>query len=161
MSKTAIVSDEWLKQNLTLDEVRGLVYLNYSGKRGRNRGGPLGSLSKQGYLQTEIKGKQFKVHRLVWLLYYGDWPNGQIDHINKVKTDNRVTNLRAGNSVNQHNRDMPLPATGLQGCRKQRGRKNWNSSIVVKGEVRFLGVFDCPVAAHLTYIIEKDKATHG
>jgi len=53
-----------------------------------------GSLDKDGYLILKIKGKQFKAHRLAWTFYYGKEPNGVIDHINRIKTDNRIENLR-------------------------------------------------------------------
>ena len=53
-----------------------------------------GSFDKDGYLIIKIKGKQFKAHRLAWFLYYGYFPNNEIDHINRIRTDNRICNLR-------------------------------------------------------------------
>lgn len=65
------------------------------GKLVRNdRQGSHGSLDQYGYLIIKIKGKQFKAHRIVWFLCTGQWPSGVIDHINRVKTDNRIENLR-------------------------------------------------------------------
>ena len=38
--------------------------------------------------------KDFLAHRIAWLIYYGEWPKNQIDHINQDPTDNRIENLR-------------------------------------------------------------------
>src|SRR5215467_10234620 len=52
-----------------------------------------GWLDDRGYRSVNLEGKSYKVHRLVWLLTYGSWPNGEIDHINGIRSDNRVSNL--------------------------------------------------------------------
>lgn len=53
-----------------------------------------GSYDKDGYLILKVKGRQFKAHRVAWLLCTGSWPEGEIDHINHVRDDNRIENLR-------------------------------------------------------------------
>ena len=53
-----------------------------------------GSLDKDGYLIMKVKGKQYKAHRLVYAYFYGEFPKGEIDHINRNRTDNRIENLR-------------------------------------------------------------------
>lgn len=65
-----------------------------------------GSICKiHGYELIGIKNKQYRAHRLAWLYVYGKWPNPEIDHINRVKTDNRIANLReADRSMNNLNR---------------------------------------------------------
>lgn len=64
------------------------------------------SKTSDGYYGVCLKGKQYKAHRVCWFLYYGDWPEGQIDHINKDKLDNRITNLRAvTHAENQKNKN--------------------------------------------------------
>ena len=59
-----------------------------------DRKNSLGSLDKDGYLIIKVKGKQFKAHRLVWFLCKGEFPKGEIDHINRNRLDNRIENLR-------------------------------------------------------------------
>ena len=53
-----------------------------------------GSLDKDGYWIIKIKKKQYKAHRLVFAYHNGRFPDGEIDHINRNRTDNRIENLR-------------------------------------------------------------------
>jgi len=58
-----------------------------------------------GYEHIFINKKQYRSHRLAWLYVHGKWPEPEIDHINRVKTDNRIANLReADRSMNNLNR---------------------------------------------------------
>ena len=53
------------------------------------------SVKSNGYLQCTLYRKRFYIHRLVYEAWIGNIPNGyDIDHINGIKTDNRVSNLR-------------------------------------------------------------------
>ena len=47
-----------------------------------------------GYRYGSIFGRKYYAHRLVWLLHYGHWPQFHVDHINGIRTDNRIENLR-------------------------------------------------------------------
>ena len=60
----------------------------------KDRKNSKGSLDKDGYLIIKIKGKQYKAHRLVYAYHHGKFPAKEIDHINRVRTDNRIENLR-------------------------------------------------------------------
>lgn len=76
-----------------------------------------GSIEKDGYLVLKVKKHRMKAHRIAWLLYYGEWPPCEIDHINRVKTDNRKENLRLSDRQQQNrNKDfLPNPDTGAVG----------------------------------------------
>jgi hypothetical protein len=60
-----------------------------------------GSKDAYGYLVIHVQGKNYKAHRLAWYLHYGKWPTNQIDHINGIRADNKISNLR--NVTNQQN----------------------------------------------------------
>ena len=53
-----------------------------------------GYLKKSGYRGISLFGKTYAEHHLAWFIHYGVWPTGQIDHINQVRDDNRIANLR-------------------------------------------------------------------
>lgn len=82
-----------------------------------DRKGSNGSYDKDGYLIVKVKGKQFKAHRIVWLLHHGVLPNGELDHKNRNRSDNRIENLReATRKMQVENRTViPNPDTGVVG----------------------------------------------
>lgn len=93
-----------------------------------------GSLDKDGYLIYKIKGKQIKSHRLAWYLYYGEYPIGEIDHINRVRTDNRKENLRSVTRYeNYMNRRIPVNKdTGIRGVHLDRCTKGLKKKYTTK-----------------------------
>jgi hypothetical protein len=53
-----------------------------------------GSVNGRGYRIVGIRGRYYSEHRLAWFYVHGVWPTHTIDHINRVRTDNRIANLR-------------------------------------------------------------------
>lgn len=68
-----------------------------------------GSIDKDGYLIIKVKNKQFKSHRIAWLLNYGKFPESELDHINRNKLDNRIQNLRESNRSEQNKNKEKKP----------------------------------------------------
>lgn len=77
--------------------------------RGKAKAGDIaGSPWKDGYLRIKVLRRGYAAHRLAWLFAHGHWPQLQIDHINGIRTDNRIHNLRdVDGVVNQSNRIFP------------------------------------------------------
>jgi len=105
---------------------------------------------------------RFPVHRLVWAFVNGKWPNDQIDHVNGIKNDNRLINLReANNSQNNMNKGKQSNNTsGFKGVSWHKLRNKWRSDIRVDGKRFNLGNYDCIAAASFAYQIASDKY-HG
>ena len=102
---------------------------------------PAGCLCKDGYVNIRLNKKRYSAHRLAWFLSYGDWPKDQIDHINHIRTDNRLINLREVDYVgNGRNRSLRKDNTsGTTGVRFAKER--WHVKIKVHGKYIHLGCF--------------------
>ena len=105
-----------------------------------------GSLTKKGYREVSLFGKSYKEHHLIWFITYGVWPKGQIDHINQVRDDNRIANLRevtvAENSRNRSRR--PNTKTGEHGIWFNKRTFKYVAEITVNGKKVYQKSFDYP-----------------
>lgn len=84
---------ERLLEMLTYDKDTGEFYWNIHVST-RAKGCKAGSYSAQGYIMIQVDKKIYAAHRLAWYYVYGYYPEHQIDHINRVRDDNRIINLR-------------------------------------------------------------------
>ena len=141
----------------------GILYWKYKQSNFVKEGDPAGSPNSSGHLQFVYKGKNYAVHRVIWEMFNGPIPDGlQIDHINRIKSDNRIENLRlANNSQNQQNKDMQKNNTsGYIGVGWHKLIKKFAARIRINGKLKHLGYFDDPKEAHLAYT-EKAKEVFG
>ena len=97
-----------------------------------------------------IDGKAYKGQRLAWLLHTGKWPKKQIDHINRVRDDNRFENLReATKSENQINSGMyKNNKSGYRGVHFSKADGKWAATLRRDGRTRYLGVFSSAKEAY-------------
>ncbi len=63
-------------------------------KSKRLKGKTAGTVEAHGYIRIGIKSERYFAHRLAWLYTHGVFPTHEIDHINDIKDDNRIVNLR-------------------------------------------------------------------
>jgi hypothetical protein len=100
--------------------------------------------STSGYYVSCILGDRYAMHRIAWAMHYGVAPQGQIDHINGDRTDNRITNLRqVTNAENGRNQKMrSTNTTGVTGVYKVNRKKPWIAIIGVNGKNRHLGYYE-------------------
>ena len=96
-----------------------------------------------GYTKIKIDGKNYLAHRLVWLYVYGKLPLGAIDHVNHIRNDNRLDNLRDVDSVsNSRNRSLGKNnVSGIIGVFWNSEQNRWQSQIKVDGKQIYLGIF--------------------
>ena len=110
---------------------------------GSIRKGP-GTLHSAGYRALWISNRRVYVHRLVWEYVHGDIPEGmEIDHINRVKDDNRICNLRlVTHKQNGENHLAPSTNTsGIKGVHWSEERCKWVAAIHHWGKIYQLGRF--------------------
>lgn len=103
-----------------------------------------GSLTNKGYVRLRSKNKGYQVHRIVWEMYNGLIPEGmEIDHINHIRDDNRIENLRlVDRRHNTMNRGFRSDnSSGVMGVRKHSKNNNWIAEIRVNGKSIYLGSF--------------------
>ena len=117
-------------------------------------GDAAGYINKRGYIQIGINKKLYQAHRLVWIYHNGDIPiEIEIDHINQIKDDNRIENLRlATRCQNQHNKSkLRNNASGYKGVYLEKSRNKWRSKITINKKFICLGRFDTPEEASIAY----------
>lgn len=118
-----------IRPELTAERLRSLLYYDpatgvftrrvATGSGGRwNIGTVAGHILVIGYWSICVDGASYLAHRLSWLYVHGKWPDAEIDHINMLKSDNRIANLRAvSHAQNMQNDHGPRENTrsGLRG----------------------------------------------
>lgn len=151
-----------LKALLDYDPETGIFRWKVS-RRGKVKPGQIaGNVQAMGYRYVPFRGRLIGAHRLAWLYVYGRWPTHDIDHINRVRDDNRIANLReATRSENMRNmirrRSDASPYSGV--CwDKQAGR--WLACITSDGKQIHLGRYDTAEDAHAAYV-QASKEVHG
>lgn len=99
---------------------------------------------------------------MAWAIHHGEWPDGEIDHINMKRDDNRIANLRlATSSDNRMNSGRQENNTsGMKGVYWKKARGKWMSQIQVASKQIFLGRYATKAEAHAAYC-EAAKKYHG
>ncbi len=153
---------------LTAERVRDLVQYEPSTGLFVWRGGPrkgkiAGSVNAIGYVQIRFGKVGFSAHRLAWLYAHGEWPAEDIDHINGIRNDNRIANLRpVSRRVNLQNIRAPRSdnrSSGMLGV-EARGRR-FRARIQVDGAVVSVGTFATAAEAHIAYVEAKRQLHEG
>lgn len=99
--------------------------------------------NSDGYRRVRGRDLDVRAHRLVWLLFAGEWPAGEIDHINGIRDDNRPVNLRcvtrSENSKNQAlHKNNTSGTTGVVWSKKER---RWRAQMRLDGKSIVFGYF--------------------
>lgn len=125
----------------------------YSGKKALN------SVNDKGYRIGDISSKKYSSHRVIWAIYYGDWPVGSVDHIDGDRSNNRISNLRVA-TPSQNSRNKK-PASGsssmFTGVSWNKANGKWQASIRADVRQKHIGYFDCEITAAKAYDNEAVK----
>lgn len=122
---------EELKSRFNYDPETGVVTNNVPASRNVKQGSVVGCYDSKGYLIIRINWRLYKLHLVIWKLYYGDWATQQIDHINGIRSDNRISNLRlATGSQNNYNSAVRSDNTsGYKGVSWHKRDKKWHARV--------------------------------
>lgn len=127
--------------------------------RGVKAGRRAGSVTSGGYVRLEYKKKGYQAHRIAWLLTHKEWPKQEIDHINGIRSDNRICNLRAcSHKENLQNLNSEsASSSGLRGvCFHKRAGK-WMAQITSDGVNHYLGLHSTIAEARAAYLAAKSR----
>lgn len=151
------------RERLTYDPDTGVLRWKVSTRNRVKADNVAGYKNSAGYLVITIDQKIYRAHRLAWLIVYGKWPLKQLDHINGIKDDNRLVNLRCATPrQNGHNQKCHR-AGHLLGttCTNKRTRNPWKAQINVNGKKTYLGWFATQQQAHEAYMRALSALTMG
>lgn len=98
---------------------------------------------RKGYILVGWNRINYRAHRLAWWFVYGVMPTAQIDHINGIRSDNRISNLRLASDFEQnHNRKKPITNTsGVKGISWSKSHASWVARVAYKGKRYQIGYF--------------------
>lgn len=153
--KQRAVPIEELRKKFFYDEASGKLYrapveVGCSGKDGRKT--------------LNINNRHYQLHRVIWAVHHGEWPDQFIDHIDGDPSNNKIENLRLSTpSENQQNRKIQSNnRSGYKGVsvHSDNRERPYRASIMVKGERINLGMFHTPQEAHQVYCEAANKH-HG
>jgi hypothetical protein len=154
-SKEMPSQDELLRQFM-YDADTGVITRRITTGYRSKQGMVVGYKGRQGYLITTVKCRPWLNHRLIWMMVHGREPS-EIDHINGVRTDNRISNLRECNrSENMQNQRLRRDnKSGYPGVFYREDGECWIAYIAVNRTRTNLGRFDSAEAAYEAYLKAK------
>lgn len=153
-----------LRELLDFDPETGVFVRRKSRGRPDLVGTPAGAMDARGYLEVYVAGRLHKAHRLAWLYVHGVWPDSEVDHLNGVRSDNRLANLRVvTRRLNRQNlrRASSHNKLGLLGVSPVCKSRKYQARIQLDGQQKHLGVFDTPEQAHQAYLEAKRRLHEG
>jgi len=96
-----------------------------------------------GYYTAKVHGRSYLAHRLAWLYVHGSMPEGDIDHKNRIRNDNRLCNLRSV-SRTDNCQNISLPShnkSGHIGVSWHKSNNAWNVYVKVNKKNYWLGYY--------------------
>ena len=149
------ITQERLKELLHYDPETG-VFTWLVGKGNVKAGVTAGGKTALGYMGIGIDRKDHLAHRLAWLYIYAVLPPDGIDHINGVRSDNRIVNLRpATQAQNCQNRRKANSGSAINPLGVSPWKGRYRPRITLNGVKHYLGLYPTIEDAHNVYLAFK------
>ena len=135
---------EYLRSILSYDPETGIFTWKIGSANQVKAGDIAGCPDGDGYLRIKVQSRLYRAHRLAWLYTYGERPKGQIDHINRNRSDNRIANLRdVSHKLNLQNKSKySNNASGHSGVVWNKRASKWLARIAHNRKQIHLGYFN-------------------
>lgn len=106
--------------------------------------GSVAGTNKDGYTAIGVNRKIYQAHRLAWLYAHGKWPDKHIDHINGERNDNKISNLREYDDLqNSRNRGKQWNNTsGYKGVAWHKRDNKWHAQCMINRIQHYVGSFN-------------------
>lgn len=153
-------SAEYVRSILDYNPETGVLTWKENMSTTARTGQQAGMVGSRGYRRIGIRGALYAAHRLAWVHFHGVWPKEEIDHINCVKDDNRICNLREATCAQNKKNTLHPNKSGLAGASWHEGLGKYRVQIRVEGKRKFLGWFATAEEAHEVYV-EASRKYHG
>lgn len=154
------ITKEYVLSILDYDQITGLFTWR---KWNKPAGSDMKTNCGKTYWRIGIMRNQCLAHRLAWLYVHGNWPDGEVDHIDGNGMNNAISNLRVvPPSVNMKNlRRSKRNMSGVTGISWDKGIRKWIAMISNGGKRIYLGCSsDFEEACDLRRNAEKDYGYH-
>jgi hypothetical protein len=154
------LTQEYLRTILRYDPETGLLHWvkpNPLWRRGKV-GQVAGCLHKStGYWVLKINCVDYRVHRIIWVMLYGGWPEHEVDHDDGDKANNRIGNLRPATHLqNTANKRRRVERPHQKGVNQLPGGR-FRAKICFNYKQIGLGVYDTSDEAHAAYLAAAKK----
>lgn len=136
-----IITQEYLQ---TIFEYKdGHLFWKIKPAKKINIGQKAGCICPDGYVCINFNKKRYQAHRLIYI-YHHNFIENEIDHINTIRNDNRIENLRtATRSQNAYNQTVPKNSTtGIKGISWNKREKKWQVSLKINGHKKSFGYYN-------------------
>jgi len=137
------ITKELLDERFIFNLETGVVTNRIKTSRNTMVGVEAGCSGPYGYRVISINGRKHYTARIIWFFVHGEWPTN-IDHVNHLKTDNRLINLRNVSQA-ENNRNMSKSSnntSGVSGVSWHKAASKWQAQIMGNGKAIHLGLFN-------------------
>lgn len=157
-----------MRKVISYDHETGVLTWKVNISNSMPAGSTAGSLTAKGYINIIFQGMSYKAHRTAWVLFNSKQirQGYEIDHVNGIKSDNRIANLRqVSHRTNLENLQHAVAGseTGVLGVTRCMSSKlnPYKTQIRANGKIKYLGVFPTKEDAHAAYLEAKRKFHAG
>lgn len=131
------------RSRLSYDSDTGI--LRWRKSTGRAAGSIAGTLHNNGTIKVQLCGRCYLAHRLIWFIHFGQWPDGDVVHLNHNRIDNRLVNLVVASKADASRyRRRRMTGVSMAGSR-------YRARIKANGKEVHLGCFGTAAEAHAAY----------